>query len=100
MNLQTQIESKIQNAFHVAFLEMENESHMHSGPASESHFKMTLVADEFEGMSKVKRHQAVYKVLAEEMPKFHALALHTFSPQEWEQSPEVLESPLCRGGGK
>lgn len=100
MNLQAVIESKIQTAFHVGYLAIENESHMHSGSATESHFKMTLVANEFGGMSKVKRHQAVYKVLAKEMPEFHALALHTFSPQEWEEAPNVNESPLCRGGGK
>ncbi|MBD3821119.1 MAG: BolA family transcriptional regulator [Thiotrichales bacterium] len=100
MSLQSAIESKVESAFHVNYLNMENESHMHSGPATESHFKMTLVADEFEGLSKVKRHQAVYKVLAEEMPKFHALALHTFSPKEWAESPQVADSPLCRGGGK
>ncbi|WP_024850667.1 BolA family protein [Hydrogenovibrio kuenenii] len=100
MSLQAVIESKIQTAFQVKYLAIENESHMHSGSAVESHFKMTLVANEFEGMSKVKRHQAVYKALAEEMPKFHALALHTFSPTEWQETPSVADSPLCQGGGK
>lgn len=100
MSLQGEIESKIKDAFHVQYLNIENESHMHSGPATESHFKMTLVADEFEGAAKVKRHQAVYKALSEEMAKFHALALHTFSPNEWLASPKVVDSPLCQGGGK
>lgn len=100
MSLQSEIASKIESAFNVNYLNIENESHMHSGPATESHFKMTLVAEEFEGLSKVKRHQTVYKVLAEAMPKFHALALHTFSPKEWSDSPHVADSPLCQGGGK
>ncbi|MDX1796584.1 MAG: BolA family protein [Hydrogenovibrio sp.] len=100
MSLQQQIETKIHQAFAPIFLQIENESHLHSGPATESHFKMTLVSEAFEGMSKVKRHQAVYRALAEEMPKFHALALHTFSPQEWAESPQVADSPLCQGGGK
>lgn len=100
MKLQQQIENKLNSAFEVAYLVLENESHMHSGPAEESHFKLTLVSDAFEGLSKVKRHQAVYKALVEEMPKFHALALHTFSLEEWRASPEVAESPVCGGGRK
>ncbi|MBD3612389.1 MAG: BolA family transcriptional regulator [Hydrogenovibrio crunogenus] len=100
MSLQQQIENKITGAFDVIFMQMENESHMHSGPAEESHFKLTLVSPAFEGMNKVKRHQAVYKALTEEMPLFHALALHTYSPSEWEQNPTVVDSPLCQGGSK
>jgi BolA protein len=100
LSLQTQIENKVKDAFDVTFLQLENESHMHSGPADESHFKLTLVAAEFDGVSKVKRHQAVYKVLSDEMPKFHALALHTFSPAEWNARPDVVDSPLCKGGSK
>lgn len=100
MKLQATIESKIRQAFEVTYLDIENESHMHSGSAEESHFKMSLVAEEFEGVSKVKRHQSVYKVLVEEMPQFHALALHTFSPKEWGQQPSVADSPLCKGGAK
>jgi BolA protein len=34
------------------------------------------------------------------MPQFHALALHTFSPAEWEARPDVADSPLCKGGSK
>lgn len=100
MSLQQQIENKITGAFDVIFMQMENESHMHSGSAEESHFKLTLVSPAFEGMNKVKRHQAVYKALTEEMPLFHALALHTYSPSEWEQNPTVVDSPLCQGGSK
>jgi len=100
MILQTQIEGKLQIAFSIAHLQLENESHMHSGNNPESHFKLTLVTNDFEGMGKVKRHQAVYKALAEEMPQFHALALHTFSEAEWQASDGVAASPQCAGGSK
>lgn len=100
MSLQQQIENKLKAAFEIAHMQLENESHMHSGPAPESHFKLTLVTAAFDGLNKVKRHQAVYKALAEEMPQFHALALHTYSPTEWEEVDEVVASPACRGGGK
>lgn len=98
MGLETQIATKIKQYFSVSFMQLENESHMHAGVATESHFKMTLASPDFEGMSQVKRHQSVYKVLAEEMPQFHALALHTFSDKEWQTQSDVPVSTPCRGG--
>ncbi|QCU89663.1 BolA family protein [Thiomicrorhabdus sediminis] len=99
--LQTQIEQIITDRFQIAFMQLDNESHMHSGPASESHFKLTLVSEDFIGQNKVKRHQAVYKALVELMPQFHALALHTYTPQEWqEKGGHIPLSPKCAGGSK
>lgn len=100
LSMQQQIEAALRESFDVAVLQLQNESHLHSGPATESHFKLTFASADFEGMPKVKRHQLVYKALADLMPQFHALALHTYSPDEWLQSPQVAESPLCQGGGK
>ena len=98
MSLTQQIENTVQNAFAPEVLTLENESDQHAGPATESHFKLTLVTAEFEGLSRVKRHQAVYKALAEWMPQFHALALHTYTPAEWAQQGKAPESPPCQGG--
>ena len=83
-------------------IELVNESHMHSVPPnSETHFKLVLVAQEFEGLNKVKRHQAVYSALSEYMSNpIHALALHTYSPEEWAKSNTVADSPNCMGGSK
>ncbi|MCV6613941.1 MAG: BolA family transcriptional regulator [Cellvibrionaceae bacterium] len=80
-------------------LELSNESHMHNvPPGSESHFKLVLVSPEFNGLRQVARHQKVYAALAEEMAgSVHALALHTFSPEEW-QAQATPESPNCMGG--
>jgi len=97
VNIQQQIEKQISNAYAPIYLKLENESHMHAGPASESHFKMVLVSQAFESLSRVKRHQAVYKVLADLMPQFHALALHTYSASEWQKNQQVPSSPLCAG---
>ncbi len=96
--LQSQIEQAINENFKITFFELLNESHMHSGPAPESHFKMTLVSEDFVGVSKVKRQQAVYRVLSELMPQFHALALHTYSPEEWAVLAMAPASPKCTGG--
>jgi BolA protein len=75
---------------------------MHSvPPGSETHFKVVLAADSFEGKRQVQRHQAVYACLAEELKNgVHALALHTFSPEEWQQANQVPDSPNCMGGSK
>ncbi len=100
MSIQTTIESKLTAAFEPEIIQVVNESHMHSGPATESHFKVTVVSDEFSTKSRVKRHQAVYAILAEELAgEVHALALHLFSPQEWDVD-AVPDSPNCKGGSK
>jgi len=98
MQLQSLIESEIKKGFSVFHLVLENESHMHSRGEPESHFKLVLVSNDFKGLAKVKRHQSVYKVLSELMPKFHALALHLYTEDEWEVLHELPSSPLCGGG--
>ncbi|MDG6773524.1 BolA family transcriptional regulator [Thiomicrorhabdus sp. ZW0627] len=98
MQLQPQIEQAIRDNFQIDYMDLQNESHMHAGPANESHFKLTLVSEDFEGVSKVKRQQAVYRALNELMPQFHALALHTYSPEEWQAVGVAPASPKCGGG--
>jgi len=98
MNIQNTIENTLNESLSVSKLELLNESHMHSGDNPESHFKLVLVAKEFEALSKVKRHQLVYKTLKEVMPLFHALALHTYTEDEWQAGVTVAISPNCQGG--
>ncbi|MBE0494378.1 MAG: BolA family transcriptional regulator [Thiomicrospira sp.] len=101
MNMQQQIELAIKQTFSVWVMDIKNESNMHAGPATESHFKLVLVSDDFVDVSRVKRHQMVYKVLVNEMPQIHALALHTFTLDEWKnQGGLVPDSPLCAGQNK
>jgi len=100
MTVEQQIQLKPAQAFKPMHLQIENESHMHNVPKdSETHFKVVLVTHEFDGLNKVKQHQAVYKVLAEELAgSAHALALHTFSPDTWNASVAAPDSPNCLGG--
>ncbi len=81
---------------------LENESHMHAGPATESHFKLALVSPEFDGLSKVRRHQKIYGLVPELMQNpIHALAMHLYTPQEWQtQQGNVPVSPNCMGAHK
>ncbi|MFE8071979.1 BolA/IbaG family iron-sulfur metabolism protein [Marinobacteraceae bacterium S3BR75-40.1] len=103
MSIQTQLEQKLSSHFQPQHLEVENESHQHAVPPnSETHFKVTLVSDAFEGKRKVARHQAVYQIVNDELQQgLHALALHIYTPEEWQarqqQSPD---SPECMGGSK
>lgn len=100
--VEASISAKLNAAFNPDHLEVFNESHMHSvPPGSESHFKVVLVAADFAGKRQVQRHQAIYAVLADELQgSVHALALHSYSPEEWRQPQSVPVSPQCLGGGK
>ncbi len=103
MTIQQQIESRLKSDFAPQYLEVANESDQHSVPAnSETHFRVVLVSESFVGCSRVARHQLVYKALAEQMQgPVHALALHTYAPEEWRQREGgAPESPECLGGSK
>lgn len=103
MSVQNTIQGKLQAALAPLHLDVVNESHMHNVPAnSETHFKVAIVATAFEGQRKVARHQRMYQILAEELKgPVHALALHTYTPQEWQaKNGLVPDSPNCLGGSK
>lgn len=100
MSVQVIIEQKLQAGLAVEHMDIENESHMHSGPATDSHFKLTLVSDDFTGKRLVQRHQLIYGLLADELQSpVHALAMHLYTVEEWQKraAPAPL-SPNCRGG--
>ena len=102
MNIQESIERKLNREFHPSYQMIENESHLHGGGSGNSHFKLTVVSESFAGLNRVRRHQRVYALLAEEMAgSIHALALHLYSPSEWrERERDRPDSPDCKGGGR
>jgi len=101
MNMQTIIEDKLNESLTPEVLEVTNESHMHSGPATESHFKVVAVSNAFEGKMLIARHRMINAALADELQQIHALALHTMTPDEYfEKSGKVADSPQCEGGSK
>ena len=81
------------------YLDVEDESHMHSR-GLETHYKAVVVSAEFDGKRALQRHQAVYRALGAQMQQIHALALHTFTPEEWAAEVQVPDSPHCRGGSR
>ena len=101
MQMQNIIEEKLTAALSPEVLEVINESHMHSGPATESHYKVIAVSKEFEGKMLIARHRMINAALADELKQIHALALHTMTPDEYfEKAGKVANSPLCEGGSK
>ena len=103
MNRSARIEAAVRDALDPLHLEVVDESHMHSVPeGAESHFKLLVVSERFAGQNLVARHRAVNAVLrAEFNGGLHALALHTWTPEEWfERGGGAPESPPCLGGSK
>jgi len=74
------------------FIELVDNSDQHAGHAGskgweksgESHFSLSIVAEAFDGMALVKRHQLIYLVLGETMQKIHALQISAKTPEEKE----------------
>lgn len=103
MKVQTTIEEKLTKAFQPLHLEVINESSNHNVPeGSESHFKVVIVSPGFEGKALLARHRLVNAALEVELKEnIHALAIHTYTEDEWkEQTGGAPMSPPCLGGGK
>lgn len=48
------------------------------------HFFATIVSAEFDGLSRIRRHQRVYEVLGDRMrEEIHALSMKTLTPAEY-----------------
>lgn len=102
MKVQNAIENKIRSELTPQHWEIENESHKHSsGLGAESHFRLLVVSEGFEGMNRVARQRKVFEVLKEEMPLVHALSLRLLTPQEFQAGQgDGFQSPNCAGGHK
>ncbi|MBD1834760.1 BolA family transcriptional regulator [Trichocoleus sp. FACHB-90] len=50
------------------------------------HYQVTVVSSQFEGKRLVQQHQIVYGAVQQAMATeaIHALALKTYTPQDWE----------------
>lgn len=99
MSVAETIQQKLQAALLPEHIEVLNESHNHHVPPnSETHFKVVLVSQEFNGLRLLARHRKVNETLAHELANgVHALSMHTYTPEEWLALAEVPQSPKCRG---
>jgi BolA protein len=84
----TRIESVLRDRFRPSHFELRDDSAKHVGhPGATSgggHFHVVIVAEAFEGVSRLDQHRLVNCALADLFgPVIHALALSTFAPSEW-----------------
>ena len=99
-SVQGVLEAKLE-AFSPSHLEVINESGKHNVPAgSETHFKVVMISDKFEGLQLIQRHRMVNELLHEELAgPIHALSLHLYSSRDWQKRfGAVPQSPRCHGG--
>jgi len=82
------ITRKLTEAFDPESLRVVDESHRHEGhaahvPGGETHFRLYIVANAFEGKSRIERHRMINAALAAEFAGgVHALAIHAATPEE------------------
>lgn len=95
--MEKSISEKINKSLSPEVLILENESRMHSGPRTESHFKLYVVSNKFEGMTRVERQRLVNDVLAENFKQgLHALTMKLQTQGEHkEKGLGGFVSPLC-----
>ncbi len=82
-----QIRAALQSDLSPEALEIEDESHLHAGHAGardgRGHFRVTIVTEEFAGLSRIQRHRRVYAALGNLMQSdIHALTIQAFTPEE------------------
>lgn len=81
MRVEDEIREKLEAAFQPSHLEIEDESEKHRGHAGyqeggQSHFRVSISANDFSEMSRIARHRAVHTALGQDLiGRIHALAL-------------------------
>jgi len=82
------ITNKLREAFAPESLEVNDESHLHEGhaghrPGGETHFRVYIVSQAFQGKSRIERHRLINAALARELAgSVHALAIQAQAPGE------------------
>ena len=86
MSRMDEIKFKLQQKFAIQELEVLDESEQHRGhvgfqEGGESHFRVRLVTEAFNGQSRIQRHRAVHSALGKELLNtIHALVLELDTP--------------------
>ncbi len=100
-NRAERLEMQLGNAIKLLHLQVLDESGNHNVPdGAESHYKVVAVADSFAGMTRINRHRLINQAVQAEFDSgMHALAVHAYSPEEWQaRFGEAPMSPPCLGG--
>lgn len=94
--IELSIALKLSSALGPSHFKVANDSSKHSHHAGmqgasnvrESHFRLEIVLDKFDGLNLPARHRLVYGLLDDEFKNqgLHALQLKTKTPAEWEKT--------------
>lgn len=88
MSIAKSIRNKLVEAFSPDHLDLIDESALHAGhagarPEGESHFRLLIVTDLFNGRGRLERQRMVYNVLGDLMSTdIHALSIKALTPDE------------------
>jgi BolA family transcriptional regulator, general stress-responsive regulator len=88
MNTKGTIINKLREAFSPESLDVSDESHLHEGhaghrPGGETHFRVYIVSEAFQGKSRIERHRMINSTLDAELKGgVHALAIKAEAPGE------------------
>jgi len=88
MHMADNITRKLTEAFRPESIRVVDESHRHEGhsghrPGGETHFRLYIVSEAFQGKTRLERHRLVNAALAAELASsVHALAIHASAPGE------------------
>lgn len=87
MTLIEEIEARLKATLTLEAFQLHDDSEAHKGHAGAAsgggHFDLMLVSPNFEGLSRVRRHQLVYDALSDLLPtRIHALSIDARSPSE------------------
>lgn len=82
------ITEKLMQGLSPVSLKVIDESHHHAGhghhhPEGETHFRVEVISEKFDGKSRIDRHRLINGLLAEELAhRVHALAISAWTPKE------------------
>ncbi len=88
MNRTERITAALKQKFEPGYFKLVDESsrhaeHIEGSDGTETHYQLTIETAYFTGMSKVKRHQAIYALLTEEFTGgLHAFSIEAYAPGE------------------
>lgn len=87
------LQATLQNQFSPSHLVVIDDSHKHS-KGQDSHYRVVVVSDRFEGLGLVARHRAVQDCVKDLFAeKLHALAITAKTAKEW--NGRVPGTPGC-----
>ncbi len=83
-----EIEKILQDSLSLSFLHVQGDG---------SHFQVIAVGDCFDGMTRIKRQQAIYAPLNEHIASgsIHALTIKTFTDEQWQRDKKLMFPDLA-----